>query len=413
MLLRELSVLLILPGLVPAHAQNAAVAGAKPDAAQLLMEVAKKYAQPTAVRIEAIKEESYTGSLHYQWTKSYMTLVFAPGNRFRIEGRSAYGSYLQTSNGTMEMITSLGNHRYVLHAVPAKGPTMPHVIYAGSEVISYTWGMTRMLESELVRSTDAVALPDAVVTIGGVSFDCFVVKAKSEHASDEPAAVETFWIDKRSKVIREYDSVGETSFTDNPGLKERYEVKELFPVVDLDAHADAKEFVQPHPPGDRVASLEPEFAGVTGPTHRPLHQVPGKQVLGAADGKLVTLESFQGRPLLIDFWATWCGPCVEAMPALTRLAKEAEKSGVAVLSIDEDEKAESAARYFSAHAYTWRDLHDDGSLLRRFEVPSIPTLVLIDAQGKTVFNGNPDRDHDALYAAIRKAAPQFSDAAAK
>jgi thiol-disulfide isomerase/thioredoxin len=47
--------------------------------------------------------------------------------------------------------------------------------------------------------------------------------------------------------------------------------------------------------------------------------------LNSLDGKTVSLKSFQGKPVLLDFWATWCGPCVESMPSVKRLYDEAAK----------------------------------------------------------------------------------------
>lgn len=61
----------------------------------------------------------------------------------------------------------------------------------------------------------------------------------------------------------------------------------------------------------------------------------------ADNGKLVSTSNFGGKLLVLNFWATWCPPCIEEMPALSRFASQMSNSGVVVLgiSVDKDEKA--------------------------------------------------------------------------
>jgi thiol-disulfide isomerase/thioredoxin len=59
------------------------------------------------------------------------------------------------------------------------------------------------------------------------------------------------------------------------------------------------------------------------------------------DGKTVTLSSLKGKVVILDFWATWCGPCLVSMPSLQKIYKDVKKQGVVVLSVNTwDEKPE-------------------------------------------------------------------------
>lgn len=84
----------------------------------------------------------------------------------------------------------------------------------------------------------------------------------------------------------------------------------------------------------------------------------------ADNGSVVSLPQFKGKVLLLNFWASWCGPCVEETPSLSQLASEFGPKGLVVLalSVDHDEKAYSAfLRKFHPEFLTARDLklHED------------------------------------------------------
>src|SRR5436853_196516 len=60
-------------------------------------------------------------------------------------------------------------------------------------------------------------------------------------------------------------------------------------------------------------------------------------ILNGLDGGIVKLSDFQGKPVLINFWATWCVPCRAEMPAIVEASKKYEKSGLVVLAVDVQE----------------------------------------------------------------------------
>jgi thiol-disulfide isomerase/thioredoxin len=107
----------------------------------------------------------------------------------------------------------------------------------------------------------------------------------------------------------------------------------------------------------------------------------------APDGRWVTLSDFKGKPLLVNIWATWCGPCVIEMPMLDQIAGEqAERLKVLVVSQDMQGAAKVEPFFAKAKfAHLEPYLDPDMALSLGFGEGLMPTTVLYDAQGKEVW----------------------------
>jgi thiol-disulfide isomerase/thioredoxin len=95
-------------------------------------------------------------------------------------------------------------------------------------------------------------------------------------------------------------------------------------------------------------------------------------------GERIALAQSRGKVTVLDFWATWCGPCLAAMPRLEKLARS--HPDVAVLAINLDDAA-AARAVFNEHGYTMTLLVDDDDVRDRYGVTSIPHTVVIDRAG--------------------------------
>jgi len=105
--------------------------------------------------------------------------------------------------------------------------------------------------------------------------------------------------------------------------------------------------------------------------------------LKSTDGKQVKLSDLRGKAVLLNFWATWCAPCVKEMPSLDRLA--AEMPDVAVLAASVDIKgAEIVAPFLEAHKIERLSILLDPKAggLRGFGFRGLPSTIVIDREGR-------------------------------
>jgi thiol-disulfide isomerase/thioredoxin len=102
---------------------------------------------------------------------------------------------------------------------------------------------------------------------------------------------------------------------------------------------------------------------------------------GDASGPL-TLSSLRGHPVVLDFWASWCGPCAVQAPILERIAERYEKQGLVVVGVDVDDPADKARAYAKAKGLRYPIVLDPGEASKRYGVDKLPSLVVIDRDGR-------------------------------
>jgi cytochrome c biogenesis protein CcmG, thiol:disulfide interchange protein DsbE len=119
------------------------------------------------------------------------------------------------------------------------------------------------------------------------------------------------------------------------------------------------------------------------PPPSPRPQAPSF-TLADLDGRPRSLESFRGRPVLVNFWATWCPPCRAELPEL-QATWRAHQTCLEVVGVTEDSGDAGEVRDFARkHGLEYPILLDDGSAGRAYGVATIPRSVLIDADGQVV-----------------------------
>ncbi|MBI3289262.1 MAG: TlpA family protein disulfide reductase [Elusimicrobia bacterium] len=106
-------------------------------------------------------------------------------------------------------------------------------------------------------------------------------------------------------------------------------------------------------------------------------------VLRDASGKTVSLASFRGKPVLVNFWATWCESCREEMPALEDLHRR-RAADVVVLGVALDEDAGRVSAFAQAYGLTFPLLIADRKTLEDYAVRGLPTTFVVDPQGRIV-----------------------------
>ncbi len=138
------------------------------------------------------------------------------------------------------------------------------------------------------------------------------------------------------------------------------------------------------PPAD-AKKTEPGQQGERDDTNSLKGQEAPDFTLADMEGNEVSLNSLRGKVVFLDFWATWCPPCREALPHTQALSQhEKAKSGdLMVLAVNAREELDKVKKFMQDNHYTFRVLMDkEGAVLNAYKVQGIPTFVLIDREGK-------------------------------
>jgi thiol-disulfide isomerase/thioredoxin len=108
-------------------------------------------------------------------------------------------------------------------------------------------------------------------------------------------------------------------------------------------------------------------------------------VLEDTSGKTTSLNDFRGNVVLLNFWATWCKPCKEEMPALENLHSRLGGKGLAVVAIADYEPKEKVLKFLKRFPYTFKILFDEkGKTSEAYKAFLLPTTFVIDKEGMAV-----------------------------
>jgi peroxiredoxin len=109
--------------------------------------------------------------------------------------------------------------------------------------------------------------------------------------------------------------------------------------------------------------------------------------LKSVDGKIVKLSDYKGKVVILDFWATWCGPCRKGIPDLIELKKEFGKMGVEIIgiSVDKKEDMEVVKSFVKDQKMNYPVVYADSKVSSDYGgIDSIPTSVIIDKKGNII-----------------------------
>jgi cytochrome c biogenesis protein CcmG/thiol:disulfide interchange protein DsbE len=113
---------------------------------------------------------------------------------------------------------------------------------------------------------------------------------------------------------------------------------------------------------------------------------------------------FKGQVVVVDFWATWCGPCRIQAKLLEPLAAELAKDGVQFLAVSMGETKDTVARYVAEHPYGYPVLYDsEDRIATEAEIYALPTVMVIDRSGEVEYLQQGLSDSPTIRQAVERA----------
>jgi peroxiredoxin len=153
---------------------------------------------------------------------------------------------------------------------------------------------------------------------------------------------------------------------------------------DEEGVAELKQYVKDQPNGGYIEMAR----GMIKDPRRARENFAPDFAFTSSEGEHITLEDLHGKVVLLDFWGTWCPPCVESVPELRNLYKKYSKDGTfTMISISSDSDDQEWREFTAKNKMVWPQYRDDNhQILRAYGIHAFPTYILIDHEGIVRFS---------------------------
>jgi thiol-disulfide isomerase/thioredoxin len=396
--------LLLLPGALAPGSVTAATTKATKSAGS---KGARAQLETVAARFRTLGHYDIRGRMIYsvdaqgqtQRTETEFHVAGGPGGRLH-EGLAQDGQSLHVYADGTRVVTSLD----AMKQYTQRDKRLPPADSLRSDLQPGTPGAwTGAILSELRAIADSVASvtqkPRETIEVAGAKIPCDVLEVEYAYSPRTDAArpgPRTVWLARNDgRIVRTV-----TRYTQPPGREEAvhqsheivYERVALgSPAPDslfvFQAPADFRKVRQFQSPGQE----QPDLTG----------QLAADFTLPDLAGTSHTLSKLRGQVVLLDFWASWCGPCRMTMPVVDKLANEFRTAGLVVYSVNLRETQAVAEGYIKKKGFSVQVLLDaDGSVAQKYMVSGIPALIIVGKDGKVaahMVGAHPEEDlRDAL-----------------
>ena len=306
-----------------------------------------------------------------------VTLSFLRPSRARMETSDETGPLVQSVvNGSGLFLVSLRSKQYVKQAAPPADAAIPAVLSQARGALLPTLAGSPDFLSRLFTQPGVAVTLGAPGAISDVPTETVVMTLASAPGSQVKV---TLSVGRDDHLLRQLtESIHATQGGQTHTLTHVETVTEQA----VDPALAASDFAFVAPAGvKKVASIEP-------PTFDPI-LVPGARpfALATADlnGRPISLSQYKGKVVLMDFWATWCGPCVGEMPNVIAAYKKYHARGFDVVGISLDQDKGALTSFLKQNKMPWRQVYDgrgwESAVPRRYGVTAIPFGLLLNRDG--------------------------------
>jgi len=371
------------------------------DASEVLRAAATRYRQARRLHLagDIVSEVETQGGR--QSNRAHFEVASEPGGRVHDDLQHPTAGALRVSDGKRTWTYVPRLHQYLDQAESGPSPTeMDTVVNQGmiGLLVSNYRGMGDGVDS-------ATLLPEETLQLGGRARRCHVIEVRYRLGFGGPAfpgVPRVYWIDQQDHVVLKQRTTTAVSGAEGKVEQRQTETFE-FTTVTLDQPLPDSLFAFRAPPDAKPVdqfNSGRQYEDLTG-------QAAGDFTLPDLDGHKHSLRDHRGSVVLLDFWATWCGPCRIQMPNVDKLQHEFKRKGLVVYAINQGEGSEKARQYLQKNKYTTTTLLDQRiEVGRQYKVAGIPTLVVIGRDGKIVAHFVGVRPEATLREALKKAGVQ-------
>ena len=330
----------------------ALASAAAPNAAEVLRASAARYQKAKRLHLAGEILTEVSGPKGRQSGSAQFEAASAPGGKVRDDLKHPSAGGLRVSNGERTWMYVERLSQYLEQSVAGPSPTEMDTLV--------NQGMIGLLLTNYRGMGDGIAearrLPDETLTISGRKRPCDVIEVRYKPGAGGPSfpgVPRTYWIDKDKKVVlRQRIS---TTMTGADGKADQTQTETFeFTVASLDETLDDKLFGFTPPSGAKKVN---EFT-----TGRSYDDLTGETAIDFTlpdlEGQKHRLRDHRGSVVLLDFWATWCGPCRIQMPNVEKLHHEFKDKGLVVYAINQGEASEKARQSLEKNKYTTTTLLD-------------------------------------------------------
>jgi thiol-disulfide isomerase/thioredoxin len=347
---------------------------------ELLSAAAARYHGLDAYEIRGTLTLQVLSGAPDQKLEAPFVVAYTRPGKLRDEFDNPSGAMLQISDGKSRIEYMPQMQQYRKHSHPVSDESIAQGV--ASSGLGFGIGMVRLLGMIGDSVITVSRLLDEKIDLRGETRTCAVIEATYPirvAAGGSSEGPRRFWIDLQDHRVLRIRSVLTRPMQD--GTSGKIEQITRFEKVQLGGPVADSLFTFVPPEGVRLVR-EWQTPG----------QTPAPDLTGSAaqdfdladlQGKHHKLSEHQGQVVLIDFWATWCGPCRMTMPLVDKLEREYRSRGLIVYSINLRETHDAAAEYIRKKGYGVTTLLDlDGRVGDAYQVNGIPALFVIGKDGR-------------------------------